>query len=296
MIFADPFDSITEDLGSIYRPQREWVQGRGLFLISAHFLSGVGAGAWIFAVLFGSRPGLLIGLAIVLLGGLGHLAFLGRPTRFWRILTRVQTSWISRGLVGVTLFSVCALAYLVLITLAVQAVALQQLFLVLAMVGAIWICVYKGFVWAMAKGIPFWNSALLPAVFILYALRGGVAALFVSLLFVSPTADVEALELIKLWIAVSSGALVFLYVTIMPSTSITARRSVSELLGGRASLSFYLGAVFLGLLVPIVIGALSYLGTLAMPLLALVGLSSLIGDFYTIYCVAKAGIYRPLLG
>ena len=134
MIFSDPFDSITQDVGAIFRPQREWAQGCGLFLISAHFLSGAGAGAWIFAVLFGFRPGLFLGLAVVLLGGLGHLAFLGKPSRFWRIVTRVQSSWISRGLVGVTLFSVCAFLYLVLTVLPNQAVAMQQALLVLSMI------------------------------------------------------------------------------------------------------------------------------------------------------------------
>ncbi|MBI2954524.1 MAG: polysulfide reductase NrfD [Chloroflexi bacterium] len=296
MVFSDPFDSLKEDLSATFRPQREWAQRRGLLLISAHFLSGVGAGAWLFSTILALRVGLFLGLAIVLLGGIGHLAFLGRPERFWRIITRVQSSWVSRGLAGITVFSVFAVAYLVLSAFPGQAGPLQQGALTLSLVGAVWICVYKGFVWAVAKGIPFWNSPLLPAIFILYALRGGIAILFVSLLFTAQPADVGPLELTKLWIGVSSGALILLYLTVMPTTGITASRSVSELMGGALSLAFYLGVVFLGLVVPIAIGGLGYLTTLAPPALAVIGISSLVGDFYTIYCIARAGVYRPLIG
>ncbi len=38
------------DLRSEYRPQREWVDGRGLLIVIAHFFSGIGAGAWLFSV------------------------------------------------------------------------------------------------------------------------------------------------------------------------------------------------------------------------------------------------------
>ncbi|MCL5961683.1 MAG: hypothetical protein M1358_20620 [Chloroflexi bacterium] len=108
--------------------------------------------------------------------------------------------------------------------------------------------------------------------------------------------NVGLLEIIKLWIAISSGALIVLHIAVMPSIGIAAKRSASELVRGRPSRAFYLGAVFFGLLVPIVIGVFGYATELPLPLLGIVGLSFLIGDSYHIYCIAKVGFYRPLLG
>lgn len=297
MVFSDPSRNLLEDLGAVFRPQRQWSQGRGLLLITAHFLSGLGAGAWIVGAWLNFRPGLFVGLVAVLLGGIAHLTFLGRAERFWRIITRVQSSWISRGLLGITVFSIFAVVYLILSSVSGQDGPWQQVALGLSLLGAVWTGVYKGFVWASSRGIPFWNTALLPVVFFVYAIRGGIATLFVSLLLVGQTSGVAlpGVELVKLWLGISSAALVVLYMLVMPGTGIAAGRSVAELVGGRLSVAFYIGTVFLGLLVPIGIGIWGFSSALSLPLLAIVGVSSLLGDYYTIFCVARAGIYRPLL-
>ena len=49
--------------------------------------------------------------------------------------------------------------------------------------------VYMGFVYTASKGIPFWNSPLHPVLYMAYALRGGIAALLVTMaLFDAPSA------------------------------------------------------------------------------------------------------------
>lgn len=45
---------------------------------------------------------------------------------------------------------------------------------------------------------------------------------------------------------------------------------------------------------PIGIGGTAYFTGLSPALLALLGLFSLLGDLSIIYCIAKAGLYRPL--
>ena len=257
-------------------------------------MTGVGAGSWLFGAAIGLRSILLLGLAIVLVGGIFHLGFLGRAERFWRMVVRVRTSWISRGLIGVGVFSVFAILYLIASSVTDANGVLSRVMLGLSVLGAVWLCVYKGFVWASAKGVAFWNSALLPAVFIAYAVRGGVAVLFVSLLLTSLPVSLDLLEVIKLWIAISSGALVLLYLATMHSTGPAAKRSVSELLSGGVSLPFYIGAVLVGLVVPIVLGGLSYVTTLPLPLVALIGVCSIVGGCHTIYRITRAGFYRPL--
>src|SRR3972149_1132096 len=133
-VFTDPFDRLLDALQETARPQREWVDGRGLLLIAGHFLSGVGAGGWAFSSALGFLPGELTSLVVVGLSGLAHLLFLGHPERFWRMV-RVRTSWVGRGFLGLNVLLASAIAYLAL-TLAAGAadtrrggVALLLLFL-----------------------------------------------------------------------------------------------------------------------------------------------------------------------
>ena len=290
----EPFQVRVSDLRERFRPQREWAEGRGLLLILAHFLTGAGAGAWLFSVPFGLDLGLVVGLLLVSLGGLAHLLFLGRPERFWRMVTRFGSSWISRGLAGMTLFTVVAFVYLILLVLGARQTLLGGIVLVLSLLGALWIVVYKGFVWASGKGIPLWNTPLVPALYIAYALRAGAAVILILGLLGSRAAALEPLEPAKLWLAVSTAVLVLVYLEVMRGSGITTLRSVNLILFGRVAVPFYLGAVLLGLLIPIVIGGFAYSGGVPMGLLGLAALLSLLGDLAIIYCIAKAGLYRPL--
>jgi len=294
MAFGDAIQTRATDLRERFRPQREWAEGRGLLLILAHFLTGTGAGAWFFASFFGLDLGLVISFALVALGAVSHLLFLGRPERFWRMMMGFRTSWISRGLAGMTLFMVVALVYLLLLFLDARETTLERIVLILSVLGAVWIIVYKGFVWASSKGIPLWNTPLVPALYIAYALRGGAAVLVVLSTLGAVDAAPEPLEPVKLWLAVSTAVLVLIYLEVIRGSGITALRSVDLILFGRVALPFYVGAVLVGLVIPILIGLFAYFGGVPFRFMGLAGLFSLLGDLSIIYCVAKAGLYRPL--
>ncbi len=294
MSSVEPFQIRIGDLRERFRPQREWAEGRGLLLIVAHFLTGSGAGAWLVAILLGLRPGLAMGFALVAVGAFFHLLFLGHPERFWRMMSSFGTSWISRGIVGVTLFLASAAAYLSLGLLGLKETTLSAAMLFLSVLGALWVVVYKGFVWASSKGIPLWNTPLVPVLYIAYALRGGTAVLMLLAAAGTAHAPLGFLEPIKLWLAVSTAVLVLIYIDVMRGSGMTALRSVNLMLFGRVALPFYFGALALGLIVPIAIGGFAYFGNLSPVLFALVGCLSLVGDLSIIYCIAKAGLYRPL--
>jgi formate-dependent nitrite reductase membrane component NrfD len=294
MAHTEPFQIRIGDLRERFRPQREWAEGRGLLLIVAHFLTGSGAGAWLVAVLLGLRPGLMMGFALVAVGAFFHLFFLGRPERFWRMMRSFGTSWISRGIVGVTVFLASAAVYLILALLGLEETTLSGAMLFLSVLGALWVVVYKGFVWASSKGIPLWNTPLVPVLYIAYALRGGTAVLMLLAAAGTAHEPLGFLEPIKLWLAVSTAVLVLIYIDVMRGSGMTALRSVNLMLFGRVALPFYFGALALGLIVPIAIGGFAYFGNLSPAWLALVGCLSLVGDLSIIYCIAKAGLYRPL--
>ena len=294
MAFANPVQIRTTDLRESFRPQREWAEGRGLLLILAHFLTGSGAGAWIFAVLYSLDLGMMVGFVLVALGSLAHLLFLGRPERFWRMLTGFGSSWISRGFVGMTLYMVVAFIYLLLLIFEARGTTLGEILLALSLLGAVWIVVYKGFVWASSKGIPLWNTPMVPALYIAYALRGGSAVLMILGALETRHVAMGPLEPVKLWLAVSTAVLVLVYLEVMRGSGMTALRSVELILYGRVALPFYLGAVLVGLVIPIAIGGLAAFRGVPLEILGLVGFFSLLGDVSIIYCIAKAGLYRPL--
>ena len=292
-LLADPFQTLTSDIRERFRPQREWSQRRGLLLILAHFLTGAGAGGWLFATAFDLPMGALAGFILVGFGSLAHLLFLGHPERFWRMAARLRSSWISRGLVGMTLFLALALVYLLLAPAGGQATAPGRVLLLLSQVGALSIVVYKGFVWGSSKGIPLWHTPLVPILYVSYGLRSG-AVFLLWLAAHDGLPPVAALEVLKLWLAVSTAVLVLIYLGMMRGSGVTALRSVDLLLFGRVALPFYLGAVLLGLVIPILIGGLALFDGVPAALLALIALLSLLGDLALIYCIARAGLYRPL--
>lgn len=294
-VFTDPFDVLLQDFQETARPQREWVDRRGLLLISGHFLSGVGAGGWVFSSAAGFFPGEVASIVLVALSGLAHLLFLGRPERFWRMV-RVQSSWVSRGFLGMTLFLLAAIAYLALALAGGPAGEMAARILWgVSLLGAFVIMLYKGNVYAVCRAIPFWNSPLLPVLYIAYALRGGTALLLLFLPWYELRMDQGLLEILELWIGLSVGVCVLFYVTIMANSSVGARRSVEDLLRGRVAAAFYLGVVAVGVLIPVVIGLWNAVTPVSLGMLAVVGAASLIGDFYVKFAIAKAGRYLPHL-
>jgi len=301
-VLVDPFEKLSEDLKATFRHQREWVDRRGLLLILAYFFSGIGAGTWVFSIFYKFYPGMLTSLGLVIVGsGVTHLLFLGKPSRFWRIVFKPEVSWISRGLIGMAFFSLFAILYILphyLPALPWEAgVGAGRVFFVLSVIGAAWLFIYKGCVFAVSRAIPFWNTPLLPALFITYAGRGGAAVLLLLAAIMGGGAlEVETIESLKFWIVATSAVLILLYLWGMNTGGVAQRQAVLTLIRGRAVLSFYVGVVAVGLLVPLVWGGIGLVTTLSALALALIGLASLIGDFYFTYAVARAGVYLPLVG
>src|SRR5574341_1137234 len=255
------YHQLIADLGATFRPQRTWVEGRGLLLIVGHFLSGVAAGGWLFSLWLDHRAGLVAALVAGALAGAAHLAFLGGAALYLLYPT---------GAPG-------------------------RLLLLLSVAGAAIIIVYKGNVYAASKGVPFWNSPMMPILYATYAVRGGLALLLVLAPVTGPSAAPRGLGLIELWVAVSAGVMLVFYLGVMRRADVAARRSVAELTRGRIAGAFYLGTVGAGLLVPIALGLSGVAETESATVLALVGALSLGGDFFAKYTIAKAGIYVPVM-
>ena len=296
-ITSGRYEQLIQDLRAEVRPQREWIERQGLFLIVGHFLSGIAAGTWLFSLIFNFQAGLAVAYCIAALSGAAHLAFLGRPGRFWK-MWHARNSWIARGFVGLTLFLSGGFLYLVPILLPMAPWSSDSLIAkagyLVALAGMVILLLYKGFVYASSKGVPFWTSPILPALYLAYALRGGVATLLVIISLNGKVLDSSELGLLELWIGITAAVMILFYVGVMSGSNPIEQYSVRELLRGRASASFYVGTLFIGLFIPIAIGLIGLKTPLSLAAVAAVGLASVIGDFFVKYSIAKAGIYRTL--
>jgi formate-dependent nitrite reductase membrane component NrfD len=212
---------------------------------------------------------------------------------------KVRSSWIARGFWGLGLFmlgGVLCLPPLVLPNLFWSSSSLlAQLGTVLAWIGAAVMICYMGFVYTASKGIPFWNSSLHPVLYIVYAFRGGAAALLMLVglidLPLSPGSG-----LLQSWMALT-GLVIALWIFeisfILSGGDQAARRSVHELLRGRLAVYVYVGILLVGLIVPLfLISGIAVPQTRAT--LIVMGLASIAGDFFIKLSSVKAGVHLPI--
>ena len=263
--------------------QREWIEGRGLWLLAAIYLGGVGGGLFIASVVFGWRLGLLIGLgiAIILKGG-AHLLFLTRPMVFWRIFLRPQTSWISRGIYFVLLFAISGLAYYFIGGATLMAISVFFAFCLI---------IYTGFVLLASRPISFWNNPLLPILFVFVSLGSGISLMDTIQAF-SPQDILHRvlLEIAGPWVVSITALLILVYLAGNYYSSIAAKESVIYLVKGRLAPLFYTGVAFLGIILPLAILISAYFKVVPSSSLAVAGISELVGAFALRYSILKAGI------
>ena len=207
---------------------------------------------------------------------------------------RVRTAWISRGFVGLTLFLVGAALYLPPLVLTGWPWAANSvpgyLGWGMAACGMVVLIVYMGFVYEASKGIPFWNSPLHPVLYMAYALRGGIAALLVTMaLFDAPSAG--ATRLITIWTAITAVVIVLFILEIqgaLTGGNPAARQSARDMLAGRMAVYFYVGTLLIGLVVPLALLS-GHIAPLSVGVLAAIGLFSALGDFFMKYTTIRAG-------
>jgi formate-dependent nitrite reductase membrane component NrfD len=280
-----------------YTPQTEWIEKGGIKLWLAFFFIELGAGMFFVASLFDNLWAMLIGwLLCAVLGGGLHLLYLGKPLRFWRMALSSgwKTSWISRGIIFVTLFLLLGLAHMLLIQSASRFTAL----LVAANIFAFLTVIYGGFAMNYVNGIPLWNTALLPILYVVSGLWGGAE---VTLGIALGSGGIAVGVAIEEWIRILLiGYLLLIPVYLMSVryTSSAGQVSVRYMVSNRWSPLFWVAVVILGMVIPLAAVINSFLTGLETGSAAfLYGaiLSGLIGDLAMRYLILRCGLYSPLI-
>lgn len=278
-----------------YTRQTEWIDRRGIFLWIAFYAGGLGGGLYLVSLFFNSIWGMFISwLIVAVIKGGAHFIYLGKPLRFWRMILRPQTSWLTRGLISVLLFVVFAAIQLVF-SYWLPGTAGEIIFKVIAGIFALVVSVYTGFVLNTVKSVPFWNSTLLPLLFVLCGLLGGFG-LLVLVAINNANIDLATVEAGSRWLLVVNALLIAIYLWAATNREATGRQSVLEQIRGSVSIIFWLGIVVLGIIVPLVIAFASYfVGEISSTVLVIGVACEIVGGLALRYCILKAGAYKPLV-
>lgn len=277
-----------------YTPQTNWIEGHGMFIWLAEVFGTLGGGLYLVSLWSNSMGGMLVGwlLAVAIKGGL-HMAHLGRPSRFWRLFLKAGTSWLARGLVFVALFAFFGALQLIA-SYWLPGTGWEILFKVLAGILALLVAAYSGFVMNYVNGIPLWNSALLPLLFVLFGMFGGTALLIIIGLLGYDADLIRALGFVPVLLPVIASV-VALYLWSATYICPASRRSVMEIIRGRLALLLWVGVVLCGVLLPAAVILFMFVaGYASIFLLAAVSAGILVGVFSFNYCLLRAGLYRPL--
>lgn len=278
-----------------YTRQTEWIDRRGLVLWIAFYAGGLGGGLYLVSLYFNSLWGMFVSwLIIAVVKGGAHLVYLGKPQRFWRIVSRPQTSWLARGFIFVILFIVFGAVQLI-ISFWVPGTAAEITFKVLAGITALAVAVYTGFVLNTVKAVPFWNSSLLPLLFVLCGILGGFG-LSVIIALNGGHVNLNTAEAGSRWLLIINAFLIAIYLWGAANRESTGKQSVMEQIRGSGAPIFWIGIVILGIIIPITIAFSSYFINDVSSVLLVTGVAcEVAGGLALRYLVLKAGAYSPLI-
>ncbi len=232
----------------------------------------------------------------------------GARWRAWNVFRNIRRSWISRGAAIVTLLM--ALRIVVMLPSIANSLpwsegtAAGTALRICVMVFALAFIVYSGLVLSSWNSIAFWNSPLLPMLYTGYSFLGGVAALSIIALIAEGTSGLETIGTV-LWplllaLLVGNGFMLSLYVMGMATALLPARESVRRLMRGERRISWWVGVVVVGLVVPTIVLFLPVAGVIgagtgAITVIIAACVAILIGGYMLRDVVLSVGVYGPPL-
>jgi formate-dependent nitrite reductase membrane component NrfD len=280
--------------------QTQWAEGKGLLLVLAMYTGAIGAATYVLGMALQAPQALVVGWILAVVGkGFFHLIFLGRPARFWRALKRPHKSWLSRGVWAVGLFAILGGVYAspalrLAATGAPEVVPGTALYVVVIACG-LFLLGYDGFLLQAAVGIPLWSKGLMPLLFPVFGLLAGGGLLsIIDLSATLPAGKGHLLEIFDQTFLLVGAVVLVLTLALAARRSPVARDSALELTRGFARAAFWVGVVFLCIVLPALSVVLRQ--TIGLPVMALgvVALLSVVGEFFVKYTMLSAGIYPAL--
>jgi len=260
---------------------------------TAFFLGGLGAGLFILALLTDHTAGMLVGYLIVVVGkNTAHMLFLGRPERFWRAAMRPDRSWIARGIWAMGVFAVSGLLLLLPRVLgpAWQLSGwLNGAATAAAVLSAVVIMFYDGFVMNSSPGVAFWRTHLLPLLLLMYATLGGTT-LSVTIRELRGEPTPGFLPNLEHWLLGVNFVLLAVYLARMNRSLPAARETLRQLLSGPYARVFFGLVLLIGLFATLLLSIVEN-HVQATWLVVLIAACELTGDFTLVMVLLKSGLF-----
>lgn len=262
-------------------------------------IEGAGSAAFLWGIVFNIQDAVLLGLLFIFAGIVVLFFHLGSPLRFWRVVTGTKRSWISRGsfLIGCLAGSGCVYYLLPFILPEYAFPPLMTALMILSAICAVCVMLYPGFLLSSMTPVPFWNTPLVPVVFLSHALTTGIS-LFIVVTSLSGVSTDSSIMLINGALLLVSMGLVAVHLTGMMNATVAAKRSTRLIISGKYRVIFILGGVVAGLLVPLLLTGYMYFSPSGAGIAStaiLMAVFRLAGDFLYRYSVLKAGMFEPLI-
>lgn len=267
----------------------------GWLIITYLFLAGAGSGAFIAAVACDllapdwskalARAGSLVSCPLVVIGTL--CLVLDLEAGFWQPWRQIYMvnnlrSMISWGFIILSIFIPIALVYAAALNEITFVGKLAQKYItIIEIIGSIFAvatATYTGVLIAVVNGVPFWNTPLMPVLFLASAISTGLAAAMI----VAAIIDVNTIKTLSNFalghvIFLSVEALVLMLFVFMSLTRSTeAAASAGMLISGMLSPYFWGLVVILGLVVPFILSVFEFLEYGQMPKSLVVGADILV--------------------
>lgn len=277
-----------------YTPQREWIEGHGIMVAFAMFFGGISGGLYLASLHFNSLLGMFIAWLLAMAAGVTDMAHLSKPMRFWRMISKPGSSWISRGFILIWLFLGAAMIQLAISQWAPGNVW-ETVFKVIAGILAFGVAIYSGFVVGFVGAIKIWNSGLVPILYVISGLTAGLAVV-ILVSFNASTSSIVTIANYLLAALVVYAVFVAVYFWAATYGSVTARDSAVRVLRGPIAPAFWLGVVLLGVIIPIaMVAPFSLSQEVSTAVFAVAAACTIFGGVALRYVILKAGMYTPLL-
>jgi formate-dependent nitrite reductase membrane component NrfD len=290
MMQTKPWDFMVK-----YTPQREWIEGHGIMVAFAMFFGGLSGGLYLASLVFDNLTGMVIAWVLAALAGLVDMAHLSKRMRFWRMALKPGSSWISRGFILIFLFLGAAGIQILITWLAPDANSWELFFKVVGGILAFGVAIYSGFAIGFVGAIKLWNSGLVPILYVVSGLAGGLAVLMLVSLN-KDTASLVSIGNSMLGALVVDTIFVAVYFWSATYSSVTARDSAVMVMKGKIAPAFWIGVIVIGLIIPIVLVAPFSLSQSASTVaFSIAAVCSIIGGIMLRYVILKGGMYSPLL-
>ena len=148
---------------------------------------------------------------------------------------------------------------------------------------------YSGFLLTQAQGVPFWNTAVLPVLWIALGLACAIGALEI-LAASGRIGRLSGLGTTATAAHIAEAVILFAFVATAFSGTPGAAASAASLVSGDMSAMFWGGAAVLGIAVPLVLGLVK-----SPNVKALAGAAGIAGALFLRASVLFAGVFDPIV-